>query len=70
LLLALNIYSCRIKGDKTGGHVARVGETKNAHRIFVWKLERKKPLERGAYRREDNIKINLKYIGCDGVDSG
>jgi len=68
LLSALNIYGCWIKGDKIGGHVARMGETKYAHRIFVWKLESKKLFGRSAHRREDNIKINLNYIGCEGVD--
>jgi hypothetical protein len=43
------------------GHVARMGETRNAYRILVGKPEGKRPLGRPRCRWEDNIKI-------DGMD--
>jgi hypothetical protein len=50
------------------GHVARIGEKRNAYRILVGKPERRKPL--GSPRRswEDNIKIDLREIGWGGMD--
>jgi len=35
---------------------------------LVIKLQDERPLERSRRRREDNIKADLKGIGCDGVD--
>jgi hypothetical protein len=45
------------------GHVGR-----NAYRIFVGKLEGKRPLGRPRHRWVDNIKLDLREIGWDGVD--
>jgi hypothetical protein len=50
------------------GHVARVGEKRNAYRILVGKQERKRPLGRPRRRWVDNIKMDLREIGRDGVD--
>jgi hypothetical protein len=44
------------------------GEKKNAYRIFVGKLEGKRPLGRPRRRWVDNIKVDLKEIGWDGMD--
>jgi hypothetical protein len=51
------------------GHVARIGENRNAYRILVGKPERKKN-HREDIRRTwvDNIKMDLREIGWDGVD--
>jgi hypothetical protein len=48
--------------------VARIGETRNASRILVGKPEGKRPLGRTRRRWLDNIKIDLREIGWDGVD--
>jgi hypothetical protein len=50
------------------GHVARMGETRNAYRILVGKSEGKRPLRRPRCRWVDNIKMDLGEIGWDGVD--
>jgi hypothetical protein len=50
------------------GHVARMGETRNAYRILVGKPEENRPLERPRSKWVDNIKIDLRGIGWDGVD--
>jgi hypothetical protein len=49
------------------GHVARMKETRNAYRILVGKLEGKRPLGRPRRRWVDNIKIDLREIGWDGM---
>jgi hypothetical protein len=42
---------------KWAGHVARMGETRNAYRILVGKPEGKRPLGRPRRRWVNNIKI-------------
>jgi hypothetical protein len=43
-------------------------EKRNAYRILVGKPEGKRPLGRPKCRWMDNIKMDLKRIGWDGVD--
>jgi hypothetical protein len=50
------------------GHVARMGATRNAYRILVRKPEGKKPLGRPRRRWVDNIRMDLREIGWDGVE--
>jgi hypothetical protein len=45
-----------------------VGETRNAYRILVGKPEGKRPLGRPRHRWVDNIKMDLREIGWDGMD--
>jgi hypothetical protein len=45
-----------------------MGKTRNAYRIFVRKPERKRPLGRPRRRWVNNIKMDLREIGWDGVD--
>jgi hypothetical protein len=42
------------------GHVARMGEKRNAYRILVGKPEGKRPLGRPRHRWLDNIKMDLR----------
>jgi hypothetical protein len=44
------------------GHVARMGEKRNAYRILVGKPERKRPLGRLRRRWVDSIKIDFREI--------
>jgi hypothetical protein len=53
---------------KWAGHVARMGEKKNAYRILVGKPEGKRPLGRRRRRWEDNIRMDLREIGWGGMD--
>jgi hypothetical protein len=46
------------------GHVAQMGEKRNAYRILVGK----RPLGRSRRRWVDNIKIHLGETGWDGMD--
>jgi hypothetical protein len=51
------IKSLRIRW---AGHVARMGEPRNAYRIFVGKQEGRRPLKGPKRWRVDNIKIVVK----------
>jgi hypothetical protein len=48
--------------------LTRMGETGNAYRILVGEPEGKRPLGRPRRRWVDNIKIDLRETGWDGVD--
>jgi hypothetical protein len=50
------------------GHVARIGEKRNAYRLLVGKPEGKRPLGIPRRRWVDNIKMDLIEIGWGGVD--
>jgi hypothetical protein len=50
------------------GHIARMGEKRNAYRLLVGKPEGKRPVGRPRHRWVDNIKTDLKEIGWDGMD--
>ncbi|KAJ4449870.1 hypothetical protein ANN_01276 [Periplaneta americana] len=50
------------------GHVARMGESRNAYRVLVERPEGKRPLGRPRRRWEDNIKMDLRGVGYDGRD--
>jgi hypothetical protein len=45
-----------------------MGETRNACRILVGKREGKRPIGRPRRWCVDNIKMDLREIGWDGVD--
>jgi hypothetical protein len=53
---------------RLAGHVARMGEKRNAYRILVGKPERKRRLERPRHRWVDNIRLDLGEIEWDCVD--
>jgi hypothetical protein len=50
------------------GHVARMGEGRGIYRVLVGRPEGKGPLGRPRRRWEDNIKLDLREIGIDGVN--
>jgi hypothetical protein len=50
------------------GHVARMGEMRNAHRLLVGKPERKMPLGRPRRRWVDNIRMDLGEVGWGDVE--
>ncbi|KAJ4445665.1 hypothetical protein ANN_12349 [Periplaneta americana] len=60
-----NLKSRRLRW---AGHVARMGESTNAYRVLVGRPEGKRPLGRPRLRWEDNIKMNLREVGCDDRD--
>jgi hypothetical protein len=44
-----------------------MGVRRVMYRVLVGKPKGKKPLGRPRYRWEDNIKMDLQEIGCEGV---
>jgi hypothetical protein len=50
------------------GHVARMGEKRNAYRLLVGKPEKKRPLGRPRCRWVDNIRMDLGEVGWGDVD--
>jgi hypothetical protein len=41
-----------------------MGKRKAVYRVLVGKNEGKRPLERPRHRWEDNIKMDLREVGC------
>ncbi|KAJ4433880.1 hypothetical protein ANN_16193, partial [Periplaneta americana] len=60
-----NIKSRRLRW---AGHVACMGESRNAYRVSVGRPEGKRPLGRPRRRWEDNIKMDLREVGYDDRD--
>jgi hypothetical protein len=50
------------------GHVARIGEKRNAYRILVGKVEGKRPLGSPRRRWVNNIKMDIREIRWGGMD--
>ena len=48
-----------------GRHLARIEQSRNAYRILLGKPEGIRPLGRPRRRWEDNIKMDLREVGCD-----
>jgi hypothetical protein len=44
------------------------GEKRNAYRILVGKIDRKRPLGRTMHRWVNSIKIDVREIGWVGMD--
>jgi hypothetical protein len=45
-----------------------MAERRGAYRILVGKPEARRPLERPRRSWVDNIKMDLREVGCGGVD--
>jgi hypothetical protein len=58
----------KLRRMRWAGHVARMGKKRNAYRILVGNPEGKRPLGRPRRRWVDNIKMDLREIGLDGMD--
>jgi len=50
------------------GHVSRMGDGRGVYRVLVGKPEGKRSLRRQRRRWEDNIKMDLQEVGCEGMD--
>ena len=59
------IRNLQSKRQRWAGHVARMEEFRNAYRVLMGRSDGKRPLGRPRRRWEDNIKMDLKEVGCD-----
>jgi hypothetical protein len=58
----------KLRRMRWAGHVARMGEKRNAYRLLVGKLDGKRPLGRPRRRWVDNIRMDLGEVGRGDVD--
>ncbi|KAJ4445700.1 hypothetical protein ANN_12385 [Periplaneta americana] len=59
------IRNIKSRSLRWAGHVPRTGESRNAYKVLVGRLERKRPLGRPRRRWEGNIKMDLREVGYD-----
>jgi hypothetical protein len=50
------------------GHVACTGAMRNSYKTLVRKAGGKRQLRRPSHRWKDNMKINLRETGREGLD--
>ena len=62
------IRNLKSRRMRWAGHVARKERFRNAYKVLVGKSESKRPLGRPRLRCEDNIKMDLREVGCDPRD--
>ena len=60
-----NLKSRRLRW---AGHVALMEQSRNAYKVLLGKPEGKRPLGRLRCRWEDNIKMDLREVGCHSGD--
>jgi hypothetical protein len=53
---------------RCAGHIARKGEGRCMYRVLVGKPVGKRPVRRPRRRWVDNLKVDLKEVGCGGMD--
>jgi hypothetical protein len=58
----------KAKRMRWAGHVARMGEKRNAYRLLVGKSEARRALGRPRRRWLDNIRMDLVEVGWSDVD--
>jgi hypothetical protein len=58
----------KAKRMRWAGHVAQMGEKRNAYRLFVGKPEERRPLGKPRCRLVDNIRMDLGEVGRGDVD--
>jgi hypothetical protein len=58
----------KIKEDEVGGASGTHGEGRGVYRVLVGRPKGKIPLGRPVHRWEDNIKMEFREIGIDGVN--
>jgi len=69
LYASLNIIRViKSRRMRWAGHVVRIGKRRNMYSIFVGKPEGKKSLGRPRRRGENNIRMDVRELGWEGVD--
>jgi hypothetical protein len=58
----------KLRRMRWAGHVALMGEGRGVYRVLVGRSEGKRPLRRPRRRWEDNIRMDLRETGIDGIN--
>ena len=58
----------KVRIVRWAGRVARMGEKRGVCSVLVLKPEEMKPLARPRRRWEDTIKMDVKEVGCRGMN--
>jgi hypothetical protein len=53
---------------RRAGHVACMGVGRKVYKVLVGKPERKRLLRKLRHRWKDGIKVDLREIGCEGME--
>ena len=59
------IRSLKSRRLRWAWHVARMEQSRNPYRVLVGKPEGKRPLGTPRHRWEENIKMDLREVGCE-----
>jgi hypothetical protein len=62
------VWVIKLRRVKWAGYVVHMVEERGMYRVFVGKLEGKRPLGRPRHRWEDNTRMDLQEVGCGGMD--
>jgi hypothetical protein len=63
-----NVRVIKSRRMRWAGHVARMVEGRGVYRVLVGKPERRRPQGRPRRKWEDNIRMNLREVGCGCVE--
>jgi hypothetical protein len=63
-----NFINTKSRKMRWAGHVARMGERKDAYRGLVGRSEGKGPLGKPTHRWENNIKMNIQELSWGRMD--
>jgi len=64
----IKYYVYKSRRIRWAGHVARMGDGRIVYRVLVEKPEGREPLGKPRRRWEDNIRMDLREVGCGCVD--
>jgi hypothetical protein len=57
----------QIENNEMGDACSTYGESRVVYMVLVGKPEVKRPIGRPRHRWEDNIKMDLQEVGCEGT---
>jgi hypothetical protein len=69
LYSSLNIVrAIKSRRMRWAGHVTSIAEGRGAYRVLVGRPEGKRPLGRPRRKWDDNIKVDIRKMGIDGLN--
>ena len=64
----MNCLCDKMEKNEMGWACSTMGDRRGVQRVLVGKPEGQRPLGSHRHRWEDNIKIDLQEVGCEGMD--